>query len=240
MFVGARGKAFRQGQPTVVFSHGFTVPGFESNRMFWKAAMQLSTGDWQSVLFDYRGSGYSDMEFESMTLQTEIQDLEAVLSAVRGRVGSAPLFVWGMSLGTSVAIEVLAEKASSVEGLILWGLSAELYERWSTRWVEDFQSKGFSILPSGFLVKPSVVEGMRGIDTYASLKRINVPIYCVAGAASTTGEARMSRIARDEATTNFEYVEYAEGEHGFKGQPQLLERAMRGTIDWLDTRTAKL
>jgi len=186
-------------------------------------------------MFDYRGSGYSDLDFEEMTLQTEIEDLTQVLKYVRDEVGAeAEVCTWGMSLGTSVLAEVLKSDSARVAKTVLWGLSAELFERWHVRWQDQFDQQGYAILPSGYIVRPSVVEGMRGINTYRSLSSISIPILCVAGGADPGGELRMSKIAASECGANFKLVEYPTGMHAFKGQPDLLHEATDLTINWLD------
>ena len=204
-----------------------------------RIAERLANKGWTALLFDYRGSGYSTMNFEDMTIQTEIEDLHHILDFCRDRALSTSLSIWAMSLGTSVAIEVLRHRdPKEVKAAVLWGLSADLHARWSTRWEDQFAEKGYAILPSGFLVRPSVVEGMRGVDTYASLDALTIPCLLVAGGAASE-EVAMSRRAMKTAGNHCDLIEVANGNHGFKGQPDLFDAAYQRSVAWLERHVSQ-
>lgn len=225
----------RSGVPAVVFSHGFTVPGFESRRMFIEIAEQLVTRGWLAILFDYRGSGYSDLSFPDMTIKSEVEDLTRVLEHTRSVIGADSwLGLWGMSMGTAIAAEVAAQHESNINGLVAWSLSADLYWRFLPRYEEDFARQGYSVLPAGFTIKPSLVESMRYVDTYASLRELSIPRIFVNGDADTSTDIEMAEKAVNEARGDVTLVRIPGGVHGFKGQPDLFEDALSQTISWLE------
>jgi hypothetical protein len=113
----------------IIFSHGFLVPGFESNRIFIDISNELVQKGYKTILFDYRGSGYSDLDFSEMTIDTEIEDLISVIDyASEFESKGSEIIVWGQSLGSGVA-SLVVSKSKNVDRLILWCLSAKLYER---------------------------------------------------------------------------------------------------------------
>lgn len=206
--------------------------------MFVDIAERLLARNWQAVLFDYRGSGYSDLDFSEMVIQTEIEDLNRILDHVASLAHPRGwTALWGMSLGTAVVAEVAAQRQDDVDAIVLWGLSAELYDRFSPRYVNDFNTKGYSILDSGYTVKPTLVEGMKGVDTYASLRSIgSIPRLFVAGEADSATEIRMSERAVREAQGDCSFLRIPNGVHGFKGQPDLYQQAVVETLSWLDVK----
>src|ERR1700732_2116225 len=116
-------------QETVfIFSHGFSVDGTESRRMFIEISNELSDLGYPCILFDYRGNGYSDLAFEDMTFDSQIEDLNAVMDFARKEFPDYKLAVWGMSFGCAVAAHAASQR-SDLSLLVLWCLSADLFPR---------------------------------------------------------------------------------------------------------------
>jgi alpha-beta hydrolase superfamily lysophospholipase len=207
----------------IVFSHGFLVPGFESHRLFLALAAEAVERGMEAVLFDYRGSGYSDLAFAEMTLDTEIADLHAVLDHVGSDAeADRPIFVWGQSLGSVVASHVVADRAD-VAGIVLWALSARMYERFAPRpGFRDLASgRATAVLDSGFTVGRGLLESMRGKDPYAALADMRAAKLFIHGDAD------------DKAP-----VVIPGGGHAFKGQPELLAQASDTSFEWISRETS--
>lgn len=222
----------------VIFSHGFTVPGFESRRMFVDAADRLVEKGWTATLFDYRGNGYSDLDFSEMTIQTEVEDLNVVLDYVRSLVGpDAWLALWGVSLGTAIAAEVAAQREDQLDGLVEWCLSANLHARFAPRYAEDFAARGYTILPAGYTVRPSFVESMLRIDTHATLRGLALPRLFVHGDQDDLTPIELAEQAVREAMGDTTFHRVRGGVHSFKAQPPQYEEAISRTFEWLEARS---
>jgi pimeloyl-ACP methyl ester carboxylesterase len=215
----------------IVFSHGFLVPGFESHRLFLALAGDAVERGFEAVLFDYRGSGYSDLSFSEMTLDTEIADLHTVVEhAGAGR----PVFVWGQSLGSVVAAHVVARR-HDVSGVVLWALSARTYQRFVDRpgFRELAEGADTAYLDAGFEVGRQFLESLRDKDTYDALAGTDIPKLFVHGDADDKAPVELSREGYRHANEPKELVEIPGGNHAFKAQPDLLREAKEASFGWI-------
>src|SRR5437588_10367065 len=92
-----------QKQTLFIFSHGFSAYGAEATRLFIRLSNTLLALGYASILFDYRGSGYSDLDFEDMTFDTEFADLNAVVNFARETFPKHQIALLGVSFGCAVA-----------------------------------------------------------------------------------------------------------------------------------------
>jgi uncharacterized protein len=222
----------------VIFSHGFTVPGFESHRMFLDAAERLASIGIASSLFDYRGSGYSDWSFEQMTLHTELDDIGAVLNFTRSRE-TGPLIVWGMSLGTCLAAKIARERPDLVSGLVSWCSSFDTYERWEERYRDLLAAGGgATFLPSGFKVTTELLESVQDFDLVTDLQNTVCPLLMVHGTEDDSTDIRRATRGMDSLNRPFERVIIEGGNHGFKNQPAKYEEALSVTLSWIEREAA--
>jgi len=219
----------------IVFSHGFSVSGFESRRMFWDISNDLNKLGYLTVLFDYRGSGYSDLSFSDMTIDTEIQDLNNVIEYVYNNINDKKSFIlWGQSFGSGVA-SFVTPKRPEIKALILWCLSAELYDRYSVTLGAEITDKGYVYIESGFKVNKSFLDSLKNMDVYDAIKQINVPLLLIHGTADKKASVTLSHKAFDIANDPKELFVIEGGNHGFKCQPELFETAVRKTFNWIQS-----
>lgn len=216
-----------------VFSHGFSVDGTESRRIFISLSEILSLHGFSSILFDYRGSGYSDLAFEEMTFDSEMADLQAVIKFAKEEFPQSRVVLWGVSFGAAVAAHV-AECRSDLDFMILWCLSAELYSRYENRLGPQIKEQGYTYIDKGFRVNLSFLESLKGRDTYRAIKKSGVPCLLIHGTADNIASVELSRKAHCEAPENTILHEIEGGNHGFKLQPDLYDHAKQITLDWID------
>lgn len=218
----------------IVFSHGFSVAGFESRRIFWDFSEELTAKGIICVLFDYRGSGYSDLSFSNMTLDTEMEDLESVLDYVNKNIYSGlNLLIWGASFGCGVA-SLVGAKRKNIGGFILWCLSAELEKRYSKILGLEILEKGYVYLDSGFMVKKAFLDSLKDKDVYKAIGQIESPILFVHGTDDQRADVALSKKAFALAQTSNKHLELIQGgNHGFKCQPEQFAKAAEVTFKWI-------
>jgi len=212
-----------------VFSHGFFVPGFESNRMFVVAARAFQTAGIRAVLFDYRGSGYSDGSFIDVRLGQLQDDLRQVYNAYRSQ--STPTVVVGQSLGSGLAALTAAE-LPDLAGLVLWGFSAHNYERYTRQYLRDASSE-VVYQGNGFPVTQAFVNDFRTQDPMDAVAEVHRPVLFVHGTADDKASIELPREAVARRSAPSRLVEIPGGTHGFKAQPDELARAIDVSIEWV-------
>ena len=217
----------------VIFSHGFSVSGYESRRFFLDIAERLVERNIMCVLFDYRGSGYSDWDFSEMTINTEMEDLDAVISYVKGKYATdLKITVWGMSFGSGVA-SLVTSKRNDVDSLLLWCLSADLYNRYKKRFGEDIFSKGYSYTDRAQKVTLAFLNSLKEVDVFDSYKNITCPILFVHGDDDPTAAVDLSLKAYELANQPKQIEIIHGGNHGFKLQDALFDTAIEKSLLWL-------
>jgi pimeloyl-ACP methyl ester carboxylesterase len=224
--------AVSEESPLAIFSHGFNVPGTESGRLFIDLAQCLNDRGVTTVLFDYRGSGYSSWDFSEMTMLSEVEDLTLVLEKYRTSLRPRRTLVWGVSFGCAVAAHTLAARPLS-DLAVFWSLSADVHRRYEERLGPELQSAGEVLIPAGFRVKRAFLDSLVGIDTYVDIREFGKPTLLVHGTEDTVAPIRLSRAAHAEAPASTEIVEVDGGVHGFKNQPQQRARAVESSLAWL-------
>lgn len=225
----------RKSNAIVIFSHGFSVDGTESHRMFIEMAQALSSQNISSIMFDYRGCGYSGGKFEDLTPIREIEDLLAVYSFTINKIGinEKNLGLLGQSHGSYISL-LSIPKMKSLKAICLWGTSVSPLERYH---------KNFSLLPKynnmillnkGFLLKDCFLKDMAKYDAIKSCKEITCPIKLIHAEKDEKVPLKEGNKAFNEirAFKKFEIIKDAN--HSFKGQPDLQEKVIQSTLNWFN------
>jgi pimeloyl-ACP methyl ester carboxylesterase len=221
-------------ETTIIFSHGFTTTGTEGGRRFVNVANTMLASGYHCVLFDYRGWGYSDLATEQMTFATQLEDLNSVINYVHEKFPRNRLVLLGNSLGSAVASHVASERAD-ISLIVLWCLSADLYNRYEDRLGPEIKSKGFTY-NDGYKIGLAFLQSLIGRDTFAAIRDARVPCLLVHGDADTTAPIELSRRAHRIASKTTTLVEIAEAGHSFCSPPESLEMAKKVTLSWLNER----
>ena len=216
-----------------VFSHGFSVDGTESFRLFIQLSEKLVSLGYPCILFDYRGNGYSDLKFEDMTFDTLVEDLNVVADFSKKEFPNYKIAFWGVSLGCAVAASVAAQR-KDLSLLILWSLSADLYLRYKERFGVNMEKNGYVYIDKGFVVKRNFLESLKDRDIYLAIKTASIKCLLVHGTSDTTASIELSRTAHNIASKNTTLYEIIDGNHGFKLQPSQYKTAVDLTLAWID------
>lgn len=220
-----------------IFSHGFAANGVEGGRIFIEISDKLLSQGYPCILFDYRGSGYSDLGFEDMTFDTELADLRAVIDFGQKRFPNHKIALWAVSLGAAVSASVASQR-SDIAFMILWCLSADLYDRYRKRLGTEIEEQGYTYIDKGFKVKSAFLDSLQNRDIYAAIRNSTVPTLLVHGDADPTASIELSRTAHKLAPNNTTLHEIKGGNHVFSHQPIQYKEAVNITLEWINERDA--
>lgn len=112
--------------PVVMMFHGFCVDKDEQGKTFEKLARKFAEQGIASVRFNFAGTADSDGEFCDMTINTEAEDAEAVLTYVKGLDFADPdkIGAMGMSMGGVVCSILAGRYPDEIARVCLWAPAA--------------------------------------------------------------------------------------------------------------------
>jgi len=104
----------------VVICHPMGEEKLWAHRVLVSFARTLAEAGYAAALFDFRGEGDSDREFEQSNLETRVQDTYCAIDALREQVPTVKeVSLVGLRLGASVAT-IAAAQRTDIARLILW------------------------------------------------------------------------------------------------------------------------
>jgi pimeloyl-ACP methyl ester carboxylesterase len=222
-------------RPIVILSHGFSVDGTESHRLFLNIADAYNAVGYNTVQFDYRGCGYSDGDFSDFSLSGAVSDLLAILKWTRhqGGMDHSRIVIHGQSLGTAVAVAALKDD-DLISGFVLWNLSANLYTRYLQMLGDYILEDGETCMPEkGFFVRREFLEDLKGYDILQYFDAWKKPVLFVSSGADTKGDARLAESACAKAGKLARRIVVPDANHSFKCQPDLERDAIQASVDWV-------
>ncbi len=106
--------------PALLICHGMDSRGFHGLGIYSRLARVASENEFVALVFDFRGVGKSDGEFDYGT--GEQTDVKCAIKLLKSRpeVDSDMIFVVGHSLGGAIALYALQHESPEVRGLVLW------------------------------------------------------------------------------------------------------------------------
>ncbi len=106
-----------RGEAVVKVGHWMTHLERDWTSPVWRHWVEFLSEEHTLVRYDERGCGLSDREYQSLTLENWVDDLEAVIDAA----GVDECTLFGASGGGPVAIAYAARHPGRVTGLVLYG-----------------------------------------------------------------------------------------------------------------------
>jgi pimeloyl-ACP methyl ester carboxylesterase len=104
----------------VIFVHGLAGDMNEVDNLFVKASTSFYANGMNTIRFDFRGHGSSDMNSEDMTLAGELLDLSAIVDYLEHNAQLPFVFV-GASLGAISVLRLVKESPSIwISSIALW------------------------------------------------------------------------------------------------------------------------
>jgi fermentation-respiration switch protein FrsA (DUF1100 family) len=195
--------------PGLVIVHGYGGEKVGPHRMFVKLARKLVAANKQAVLrFDMRGCGESPDDFETTTLDTEVEDTMAAFAYLRGHTAVDPscMSLLGFSLGGCVA--ALCAPSLTPKALVLWSpvlYPREVLERaWKANvpdgmsWVDDKLDHNGLLIGRDFYESLAEAEPLQALTAYPGPLLVihgsqdeNVPVANGEAAANATPQGKL-------------------------------------------------
>lgn len=218
--------------PAVVLCHGFTGHKSESHRLFVSTGRALARSGIGALRFDFRGSGDSAGESETMTVAGEVADARAALAYLQDRAGvdGKRIGLLGLSLGGMIAALTLPLEPD-IRAVSLWNPVADpegvARRRRTERSDRELVSCGVADY-HGWAVGPAFLRELPELRPVESLVSGGRPVLIVLG-------------DQDESVPNAEGLRYADTLR--KGEVPVDVEIIKGgghTFESLDTKKAAI
>ena len=213
--------------PAVILSHGYNGKGSD----FCKEAAFFAEHGIVACTFDFcGGSVHSDssMDTRRMSVLTEKEDLEAMISFVKARreVAAGQLFLLGGSQGGFVTTLAAAERPDGIRGLILYYPAFCIPDDWRKEYPDPAkipESREFWGMELGKAYFSAVLQ----MDAYAALGNIGQKVLLLHGDKDTVVPLACARKAT-QIGKQVELEILPEEGHGFTdaGAKTAMERAL--------------
>ncbi len=223
----------------ILFSHGFSVDGTESHRMFLSAASAYQALGGTCLLFDYRGCGYSDGAFVDFTVTGACDDLIRVASWAQNVAKFRYMFLHGQSIGTAIGV-LAVERLGPIDGLVLWNLSADIYERYGRIFGEGIKtSDRYCLEEKGLYTGRSFMDDARRYDVIGRFRSDwRWPVLLLNSGDDSMGDPAYAAEVADTLGSGCTTHIIEGAKHSFKCQPDLEQRAVQVSVDWVSNTIA--
>lgn len=144
--------------PFVLVCHGLGGNKCGKGRLYVHLSERLSKLGIGSLRIDFRGSGDSEGEFSSMTIDSEVSDATVALNFLKNdpNVNNESIAIFGRSFGGVVAV-LAAKRFINIKSMALW---APVFgcEQWKEQWIK---AQTASMAGEGGLQNHFEIEGLR-------------------------------------------------------------------------------
>lgn len=224
-------------KPVMIFAHGFITNGLENHRMFMRAAREFGREGFSSVLLDFYGTGYSDGDYVDFRLSGAALDLAATTHwAAKEAPCDGTVVLLGQSLGTAVCVVSLQELRVPVAALIFWNLSGDFRGRYPKLFgAEILDDTEYCIERKGYRIGAGFLEDAASHDIMALLTGRPEPALFINCEGDGIGNSQLAIRAGALMTGPTKRIAYPDATHSFWCQPELEERAIRDSVEWLHT-----
>ena len=224
-------------KPVVVFSHGFSVDGLESHRLFHKTSRVLNEAGYSCLMYDNFGIGYSDGDYRDFRLSLAARDLVDMAEfALKRTRNNGKVVVLGQSLGTAAA--ALAEVALRrvCAGIVLWNLSADIKGRYPALFGDGIATDPNHCLEvKGHVIGSDFFEDAIRLDVLGSFDDWCTPVLFLNAQADEVSTSEYAQVASERVDPSLQTtVRIVGANHSFKCQPDLESDAVGHTLAWVE------
>lgn len=230
--------------PVVVICHGFVGNRIGVDRLFVKAARELTDQGYVVLRFDYAGCGESSGDYGSAGMDTWIEQTRYALDEVLELdfVDPANVTLLGHSLGGAVAV-LTAAVDKRVKNLVLWApvgqpfqdivsiVGMEAYEEAITKGETEF---------AGYRFQPAFFHSFSTAHPLLEAKKFAGDVLLVHGSSDTTISAEYSflyqkvfRMRQEGGLCDKEIILHADHTFSTRGHAA---HAIDRTVRWLTSK----
>lgn len=231
-FINEKAKASEESKqiPFVIICHGFSGDKYEWGR-FTDTAVALSEVGYESLLFDFSGSGENEREL--ITLSKQARDLEDVYDWVKNQ-GYSNIAVIGLSFG---GLTLLVTNLPEIKTKVFWAPGFYLKKMFPSSMAKNLKKKPLKIPTSGdfepITIDHTFVEDLSNYDANSYLNSLVTPTLIIQGTGDTTIGLDNTREAFKHLPQDdhHKFVEIDDATHNFEGDH--LVQFIELTINWL-------
>jgi len=216
--------------PFVIICHGFMGDKYEWGR-FTKTATALSDVGFESLIFDFSGSGENEREF--ITLSKQVRDLEDVYDWVKNQ-GYSNIAAIGLSFG---GLTLLVTNLPEIKTKVFWAPGFYLKKIFTSTMAKNLKKKPLVIPSSGecepITIDNTFVEDISGYDANSYLEKLATPTLIIQGTGDTTIGLDNTREAFKHLPQDdhHQLIEIEKATHRFDGE--LLTQFIEVSVNWL-------
>lgn len=196
----------------VLFFPPFAEEMNKSRRMVSLQARRMAASGYQVLLVDLYGTGDSEGDFEDARWEIWRDDMRSAAGWMAEQ-GVRSCCLWGLRLGTLLAVEIEAELQSLVNGLLLWQpvLKGETYLTQflrlriasemmtggvplTTQKLRDTFGAGEAIEIAGYTLHPDLAKSIDAASADIALTQIAAPVGCFQVTVGGTPNAIAKRL----------------------------------------------
>lgn len=219
--------------PIIILIHGFTANGTETHRIFLRLMDLLNSKGLACATFDCRGSGYSDGDFENMTVTNEIKDLNAVISFIRKikEVHNQKIGILGQSLGGVVAIAGLY-KNKYVKTFVFWATPVDFYQNIKEQYGKQWQKNEIICHDKGLYLKRNFLIDLKKYNVTKYISKCTKQKLIIHGSEDIIVPVFNAYKIYDSALAPKKIEIINGGTHGYKNQKKLERKLLNLTSNW--------
>ncbi len=161
----------------VVMFHGFTGHMNENGYFFKQLAVDMASIGFESLRFDFMGSGMSDGTFKEMTFKTELDDARSIIDYALEIKKDLPLIVLGFSCGGAVSAVMSREYLDKIDKLILNAPAGNM-DRIARSYLvtEHIWYDQDNIDMGGYLMNRNFMNSFEDLDLYEGVENFKNPV----------------------------------------------------------------
>lgn len=220
---------------TIIFVHGFLGEGCENHRMFIRMAKELNKIGFICVLYDQKGCGYSDGEYDDVRLQDVKEDLYTVTTWAREKFKGEIGFL-GQSLGSAI---IFSMKDILIPNYIIAINPAAKFKDWlSLRYNWNLLSNDsfFCALPKGIFVSRDFINDLMEWEWLNELNNDSIPKMIVASTMDEINSLDTAYMLKKTMKNTVDLFCIEGANHSFIGQRDLEKKATEEIVKWLNNR----
>ncbi|HLC67187.1 MAG TPA: alpha/beta fold hydrolase [Candidatus Nanoarchaeia archaeon] len=215
----------------IILVHGFTGDVRGPDNLFEKLSKKLQAKKFAVLRFNFRGTAPSDMDFQHMTIETETEDLKAIMTYAESK-GYKQIGILGESMGGSIVATAIT---TAFKVVILWYPAFDFKDTSFKNYLTEGSQKQLKengvILESGFKIGKQFVSDIPDINLYQKVKEIKCPILFLHGDEDSDVPYVQSEKAFQLVSDPKEIHILKGARHGFKNEQ---EKVIDLTIKFLE------